>query len=70
MLRLNKAVEAEPALLEAHALAVDRVALAPNWEKDYPAATAGRLVELYSVLDRPMDAEKWRAVQLKLIPKK
>ncbi len=54
--------EAEKTLREAHAEAVERINKAPNWEKHYPGATAGRLATLYEAVKKPDEAAKWKAL--------
>jgi tetratricopeptide (TPR) repeat protein len=61
----GKHEEAERLLLESFELVVDRIDLAPAWEKHFPADVAGRLVELYTALGRTDEAEKWTAEKVK-----
>jgi tetratricopeptide (TPR) repeat protein len=65
LFRQKKYAEAEPMLLEAYKEAVERIRQARLWHKRYPADVADRLIELYTVLDKPDEVKKWRAERAK-----
>jgi tetratricopeptide (TPR) repeat protein len=68
LLAQKKYAEAEPLLLACHAEMLQRIQTAPLWEKQFLQHAANRLIELYTALDKPEQAAKWRAEEAKRGP--
>jgi hypothetical protein len=64
LLLQRKHAEAETLLLEADREIAERQNLAPDWEKHFPGMVAERLAQLYSAIEKPDEAAKWRAAHV------
>jgi hypothetical protein len=61
LLKQQNYPQAEPLLLESYQEAIERIESAPAWGKNYPAAIAESLVELYTALGKPDEVATWQA---------
>lgn len=65
LLAQKKYTEAEPLLLACHSEMSLQIQTALLWEKQFLHHAAQRLIELYTALDKPEQAAKWRAEEAK-----